>query len=466
MKKNQKRKNKNRTERTHRSRAVRTDVLASLKRAASFVQQSYSSSNQQTRQSEQSPPALDHLRRGIEVSQDVFWDWDIERDIFWRHESFFRQFRHEGKLLTRGFDSFRDLIHPRDRVRVSSSLQKAIDKKAETWLETYRLRCGDGSYTFVLDRAMILYDDRWKATHVAGVTRDITDQHEQEEILQERTNNLELEVYQQTRELTIIKEELETLSYSIGHDLRGPLRAISGFSKAILDDNIAELKPQAKQYLEIIGSNALKMGKLIDDLLLYSRLSRATLGQVPINIEQMVADILEAEEAKSHHRSVTMIVGEIPPLTGDPILVRHALNQLISNAFKFTRGRDKPLIEVGSYLERNEQIIFVRDNGIGFPPQYSKNLFRVFHRLHTDEEFEGTGIGLAIVYLAALRHHGRVWAESEQGVGSTFSLALPLPKNPPVIPTVPNAKAKPDGEKPRSSDMPGAKTEKFGKLRL
>jgi len=226
-------------------------------------------------------------------------------------------------------------------------------------------------------------------------------------------------------ELRRSNQELEAFSYSVSHDLRAPLRAIDGFANALLEDHSHQIEAEGQRYLGIIRENTERMGQLIDDLLAYSRLGRKQPSFELINMEALaraVADDLEAAGEADHS---VLRVGTLPPATGDRTLIRQALSNLLSNAFKFSSRREQPEVEVGGRQAPGENVYWVRDNGVGFDMAYGHKLFTIFQRLHSMKEFPGTGVGLAIVHRVMQKHGGRVWAEGTLNQGAKFYFALP-----------------------------------------
>jgi light-regulated signal transduction histidine kinase (bacteriophytochrome) len=207
--------------------------------------------------------------------------------------------------------------------------------------------------------------------------------------------------------------------------LRAPLRHIDGFA-SILDQRFgAQLPPEAKRLLDVVTSETQKMGQLIDDLLRFSRLGRQPLSKQPFSMSNLFREVLAELQADQAGRKVEIVMGELPDCEGDRALLRQVAVNLLSNAFKFTRQRENARIETGSRLENQEKVYFVRDNGAGFDMQYAKRLYGVFQRLHSSEQFEGTGVGLSIVHRIVVRHGGRIWAEAAIDQGATFFFTLP-----------------------------------------
>jgi len=223
-----------------------------------------------------------------------------------------------------------------------------------------------------------------------------------------------------TNELEWANKELEAFSYSVSHDLRAPLRSIDGFSRILLEDLAPALSTEAVRLLGVVRSSTQQMGKLIDDLLAFSRLSRQPVNRQIVNTIDLVQQVMETLRTDLERRKVEIEIGELPVCQGDPSLLKQVWMNLLSNAFKFTREREVARIHIGCMQENGEQVYFVKDNGAGFDMQFANKLFGVFQRLHRSDEFEGTGVGLAIVQRIVHRHEGRIWFESEPNRGTTF----------------------------------------------
>lgn len=243
--------------------------------------------------------------------------------------------------------------------------------------------------------------------------------------LRMENERLQEHVRERTAELEASNQELEAFSHTVSHDLRAPLRGIDGFAHILTAEFAAQLPERARALLGSISKCAGDMGRLIEDLLKFSRLSRQPLDRRPVNMVHLVEDVLR-DLLSETERLVEVRVGRLPDCSGDPSLLKQVWMNLLANAFKFTRLREHAIVEVDAQTSAKEYVYSVRDNGAGFDMRYVDKLFGVFRRLHRAEEFEGTGIGLSIVQRIVRRHGGRVWAEGIVNEGATFYFTMPL----------------------------------------
>jgi two-component system sensor histidine kinase/response regulator len=243
-----------------------------------------------------------------------------------------------------------------------------------------------------------------------------------------RRLNLELDrrVLERTAELEAANEEMRAFAYTVSHDLRAPLRHIDGFLELLQQKAEAVLDDQSRHYMDTISKAARKMSLLIDDLLSFSRMGQHAMSFKPVDLEPLVHEVIRDLEPDAAGRTIEWRIGDLPAVDGDAAMLWIVLSNLIANALKFTRPRQKARIEIGTLPgQASETVIFVRDNGVGFDMAYVDKLFGVFQRLHRAEEFEGTGIGLATVRRIVARHGGRTWAEGKVDQGATFYFVLP-----------------------------------------
>ena len=229
-----------------------------------------------------------------------------------------------------------------------------------------------------------------------------------------------------TVELEEVNKELEAFSYSVSHDLRAPLRAISGFSALLVEDFIHQMDGEGKILLSEIIRNSKKMGDLIDNLLEFSRLSKQDIFRGTIDMNELVKNIVEELTRLEPKRNIEINLQDLPRVEGDKNMVKQLFFNLIANSFKYTGKKGNAIIEIGSYTRDQQYVFFVKDNGAGFDPRYYNKLFGVFQRLHSSMEFEGTGVGLAIVQKIVTKHGGEVWAEGKVGEGACFYVSLPV----------------------------------------
>jgi light-regulated signal transduction histidine kinase (bacteriophytochrome) len=245
------------------------------------------------------------------------------------------------------------------------------------------------------------------------------------ERLKQHAETLEQRVRERTLELQAANKELESFSYSVSHDLRAPLRGVSGFAQALVEDHGPELTEEALRKLRIVQDEAQRMGVLIDELLAFSRLGRKALQAVELDMAALVRECLRGLHAQHGGADPEIHVDALPAAWGDRVLIGQVWTNLLSNAVKFSSKQARPRVEVSAASDDHEHVYAVRDNGAGFDPKYQDKLFGVFQRLHDSSEFPGTGVGLALVHRIVTRHGGRVWAESRPGEGATFRFSLP-----------------------------------------
>jgi PAS domain S-box-containing protein len=311
----------------------------------------------------------------------------------------------------------------------------------EGMVQDYELevRHRDGSTTPVLYNASVYRDPGGEVVGVFAAARDITTRKRAEEEIRRLNEELEQRVRLRTAQLEASNKELESFSYSVSHDLRAPLRAMDGFSRILLEEYRPQLPAKAQRYLDFVRDGASHMGNLIDGMLAFSRLGRQELKRRPVEVAEIVRQSMADLRADLEGGAVEFVVGTLPSCDADPLLLRQVFVNLLSNALKFSREREKVRIEIGALracevararapmlplLNPQTWVYFVRDNGVGFDMRFADKLFGVFQRLHRQEEFKGTGIGLATVQQIIHKHGGQVWAEGEVGKGATFYFTI------------------------------------------
>lgn len=259
---------------------------------------------------------------------------------------------------------------------------------------------------------------------VSAIMRDLTEINRARRAIEALNAGLERRVAERTAQLEASNAELEAFSYSVSHDLRAPLRAIDGYGRMLREDYEGVLNDEGRRLLGVIGSETRRMGDLIDDLLTFSRLGRQSLELATVDMTELVRSVFESQAALVSGRELQLKLDALPPASGDRSMLHVMITNLVSNAIKFTQGRMPALIEIGARLEGGDITYYVKDNGVGFDMAYAGKLFGVFQRLHSTEQFEGTGVGLALAQRVVHRHGGRIWAKGQVDRGAAFYFSL------------------------------------------
>ena len=300
------------------------------------------------------------------------------------------------------------------------SILEVLPQTEAYWIENYGRVALTGepthfeSFSAALDRWYEVFAYRPVPRQFAVIFMDITERKQAETALKEQAQQLE-----------DANKDLESFNFSIAHDLRAPLRAIAGYSRMILKKGGERFDEETRRRFQMITDNAETMGRLIDDLLVFSRLGSQDVTKRSLDMEELIQEVWQELVTIYPDREMTLKIGQMPTACGDRTLVRQVYSNLLGNAVKFTQGRDVAVIEAGSCIRGDETIYYVRDNGVGFDMKFYDKLFGVFQRLHSEEEFKGTGIGLALVKRIVTRHGGRVWAEGQMDKGAIFYFTLP-----------------------------------------
>ena len=323
-----------------------------------------------------------------------------------------------------GKKTWADLIAPEDLPTFEQHKKDLLEKGYVENLQ-YSIVRKDGTRRSVILNGRAFFDEQDRLLYTLGNVVDMTDQVRAEEEIRRLNVSLEEKVKERTRELEMANRELESFAYSVSHDLRAPLRGIDGFSRVLVEQYADKLHQQGLDYLDRIRKASQRMGMLIDDLLMLSRITRQDLNREQVDLGIISTEILEAHQEKEPKRNVGFdIAGELTA-TGDPSLLRILMQNLLDNAWKYSSNRAQAYIEVGRANMDGRRYVFVRDNGVGFNMKYHDKLFVPFQRLHTQDDFPGTGIGLATVQRIISRHGGSIHAESKENEGSVFYFFLP-----------------------------------------
>jgi PAS domain S-box-containing protein len=326
-------------------------------------------------------------------------------------------FRREDLLGKNDYDFF-----PREQAEFFTAKDRAVLAARELLdIPEEEIRTSGGEPRILHTQKVPILDRDGTPRFLLGISEDITARKRAEQELAALNHSLS----RRTAELEAANRELEAFSYSVSHDLRAPLRHIDGFADLLVRHAGPTLDEKGRRHLDAISRSAKSMGELIDDLLEFSRMSRTEIRQTPVDIDALVSEARRGLDAEVAGRSITWKIAPLPVVQGDRAMLRLVFNNLLANAIKYSRPRQEAVIEVGSWETGDEVVVFVRDNGVGFDMKYAHKLFGVFQRLHGDDEFEGTGIGLANVRRVIQRHGGRTWAEGEVDSGATIHVALP-----------------------------------------
>jgi PAS domain S-box-containing protein len=353
------------------------------------------------------------------------WELDLRDRKMWGSEEAFRIYGIERTFEYLPLSFVQKCVLAEFRPVLDNALNQLIASEAKYDEEFLINRFDDGSLRSIHSKAELIRNNEGEPERIRGVIQDITERKQAEDEIRRLNEQLELRVLDRTAQLQAANKELESFSYSVSHDLRAPLRAIDGFSRIIQQDYAEALPQEARGMLDAVRTNTQQMNKLIDDLLKFSRLGRQRLNKQivePIDQVQQALGTLDHEQSR---RTIEFEIMELPVCQGDPGLLLQVWINLLSNALKYTRKNAIAHIKVGYQIAEDGKVVyFVQDDGVGFDMEYSDKLFGVFQRLHTTDEFEGNGVGLALVQQIIMRHGGRIWAEARAGDGATFYFSL------------------------------------------
>ena len=371
----------------------------------------------------------------LQGAQEGVWDWNIETNAVWYSPRYKEMLGYTEAEIEPNIGAWENLLHPDDKERVRQAVEAVLRGERNYEIES-KLRHKDGYYVDILSRGFpVRREANGPIVRIVGTHFDLTERKRAEAALQKAHDELEQRVRERTAQLEVANKEMETFCYSIAHDFRAPLRSIDGFSQIILEEAGIQLDKASRDNFERIRVAARKMARLLDDQLTLSRFTRMEMRLEDVNLsllaEMEVQNILEHELS----RDVEFLIAKGLEAKGDPNLLSVVLQNLLENAWKFTSKKQKARIEFGALnrsdfaphfpqSELGQQVFFVRDNGAGFNMAYVNKLFLPFHRLHSEEEFAGLGIGLTIVQRIIQRHGGQVWAEGEVEKGATFYFSL------------------------------------------
>ncbi|MFN5977973.1 MAG: PAS domain-containing protein, partial [Pseudanabaena sp.] len=355
----------------------------------------------------------DRLTLAVKSAAIGIWDWDVIQNVLQWDDRMYELYGIKPEQFANAYDAWASTLHPDDRINTENAIQQALRGEKEYDPE-FRVVLPDGNSRFIKAYSLVQRNAQGEPLRMVGINFDISDRRRTEALIQQTTAQLEAS-----------NRELEAFAYSVSHDLRAPLRAIDGFSNALMEDYGDKFDEDGRDYFERIRRNIQRMGLLIDDLLRLSRVSRSEMQYSQVNLSSLVEEQIHELQESDPQRQVEAIIAPEIIVSADITLMRVIINNLIQNAWKFTSNHATARIEFGLIKQDEQSVYFVRDDGAGFDMNYTKMLFGVFQRLHNANEFHGTGIGLATVQRVIHRHGGKVWAEGEVEKGATFYFTLP-----------------------------------------
>ncbi|MEX0965916.1 MAG: PAS domain S-box protein [Bacteroidia bacterium] len=357
-----------------------------------------------------------------EATNDAIWDFNmVENELFWG-KGFKTLFGHDPEVIKPSFELMISLIHPEDRQEVMEHIMAFTkDPEAINWFFEYRLKMNDGTYAFVIDRAIFIRDRKGKALRAVGAITDISYRKEHEDSLKKLNAKLEA----RARELVISNAELEQFAYVASHDLQEPLRMVSSFLTQLEKKYGETLDDKAKRYIHFAVDGARRMRQIILDLLEFSRVGKHEEEQETIRLNEVTDEVLKLLHREIKKCKATIHVSHLPEVYSFRTPLIHIFQNLISNAIKYVDPNELPVVRIMARSQGNEWLISVSDNGIGIGQEYFDKIFVIFQRLHIKEEYSGTGMGLAIVKKSVEGLGGQIWLNSEEGQGSTFYFTLP-----------------------------------------
>ncbi len=355
----------------------------------------------------------DRLTLALKSGAIATWDWHIPDNTLIWDERMFELFGITPDQFTNSYDDWANRLHPDDRASAIAANHLALQGKKD-YDHEFRVVHPDGTIRFIKAYALVQYSEQGEPQSMIGINFDITERKQ-----------AELKLLQTTAQLEASNRELEAFAYSVSHDLRSPLRAIDGFSKALLEDYGDQFDAEGQDYFNRIRHNVKRMGMLIDDLLRLSRVSRSEMQYSAVNLSALVQEQVHELHTSDPDRQVTVMVAPAVTVLADLTLMRIVVSNLLQNAWKFTSQRPHAAIEFGVMQLDGQPTYFVRDDGAGFDMAYANLLFGVFQRLHNTTEFPGTGIGLATIQRVIHRHGGQVWAQGAVGQGATIYFTVP-----------------------------------------
>lgn len=352
------------------------------------------------------------------------WQTDLEKGVTIWSEETYRLFGYEPEEVKASSENMLRNVHPDDIEVVRRMILETKAGLHNSSRIDFRLIEPNGRLKYVRSQMVVKRNSNNQPVLITGFNQDITEIKLAELEIKQLNESLEKKVEQRTEQLSELNRELETFSYSVSHDLRSPLKIINGYASILTKRYSDKLDEDGQSLLLELRKYSLRMAQMIDDVLQFSRTGRVNLSVRDVDMNSVVTAVLQELEAASPGSQANITVHPLPEARCDAQLIKQVWVNLISNAIKYSSKKENPIIEIGSLTTSEGLIYFVKDNGVGFNMSYAQKLFGVFQRLHRLDEFEGTGVGLAIVYRIISKHGGRIWAEAEEDAGATFYFTL------------------------------------------
>lgn len=367
--------------------------------------------------------AKEQLQLALRASELSIWDWTHDRNLVYLDATWSSMLGHEPKSQYCSIEELIKLVHPDDLSTARKAQIACLKGETEEYSVEHRVRAANGRWIWIMSRGRVAdRNANGMATRMIGTNLNITAQREAQAHIEMLNRTLEGKL----AELADANRDLQNFSSMVSHDLHAPLRRIAGFSEMLAARSESSLDEESVHFLDRIRHNSRRMSALIDDLLEFARSTSTPLDRSDVDLNALVREVCAESIDPQEVREISWVVGGLPRIEADQALLKVVFVNLIGNAVKFTRTRNDRRIEIGTTdTDGSEHILFVRDNGVGFDPRFKDKLFLAFQRLHSEREFEGTGVGLATVYRIVERHGGRLWAEGDVDRGATFFVALP-----------------------------------------
>lgn len=401
------------------------DRLKRLPGALTNVLEKYKLDHEHKRVVTQSLADEELLKETEKLAHIGSWQTDLEKGTTRWSEETYRLFGYQPGEVEANSENMLKYVHPDDKDILRQQIAETKAGKYHKSRIDFRLVDSSGNIKYIRSQLEVKRNETGTPVLVTGFNQDITEVILAEQEIKQLNESLERKIEERTAQLSGLNKELETFSYSVSHDLRSPLKIINGYTSILAKKHAHSLDKDGQELLQEVKKYSLRMSQMIDDVLQFSRTGRVNLSVKTADMNNIVAAVLQEMDSTSVNIQQNITVHPLPEARCDVQLIKQVWINLLSNAVKYTSKTANPAIEVGSYQANNETVYYVKDNGVGFNMKYAEKLFGVFQRLHRIDEFEGTGVGLAIAHRIITKHGGRIWAEADEDKGATFYFTLP-----------------------------------------